>query len=110
MEEAVRLFYVGMTRAKRYLELISYRERDGEQVTPSSFLTTVRSIQNPSSGEDSSAALAGLELKAGEIVYHALFGQGSIVNMDGDLLEISFSIGVKTLSLTTCLEKGLITN
>ncbi|MNP33827.1 DNA helicase II [compost metagenome] len=110
MEEAVRLFYVGMTRAKRYLELISYRERDGEQVTPSSFLTTVRSIQNPSSGEDSSAALAGLELKAGEIVYHTLFGQGSIVNMDGDLLEISFSIGVKTLSLTTCLEKGLITN
>ena len=29
IEEAVRLFYVGMTRAKRHLELISYQQRDG---------------------------------------------------------------------------------
>ncbi|MNZ74262.1 putative ATP-dependent DNA helicase YjcD [compost metagenome] len=109
MEEAVRLFYVGMTRAKRHLELISYRERDGEQVTPSSFLTDVRAILNPSNGEDSSGVLAGIEFKAGDTICHTMFGQGCIVNMNSDLLEISFNSGIKTLSLTTCLDKGLIT-
>ncbi|SDE97250.1 DNA helicase-2 / ATP-dependent DNA helicase PcrA [Fontibacillus panacisegetis] len=110
MEEAVRLFYVGMTRAKRHLDLITYRERDDEQVTPSSFVTNVRTIMEPSNKESLAGASAGLELKAGDVIYHTLFGQGNIVNINGDLLEISFSSGIKTLSLTTCLEKGLITN
>lgn len=44
MEEAVRLFYVGMTRAKRHLELISYRKKDGAAVVESRFMTAVRSF------------------------------------------------------------------
>ncbi|MCZ8520424.1 MULTISPECIES: ATP-dependent helicase [Paenibacillus] len=47
MEESVRLFYVGMTRAKRHLELIAYRQRDGEKVQESPFVTEVRQIMNP---------------------------------------------------------------
>ena len=47
MEEAVRLFYVGMTRAKLHLELISYAKRDGEEVKESQFVTTVRNLQSP---------------------------------------------------------------
>lgn len=110
MEEAVRLFYVGMTRAKRHLELLAYRERDGQQVSPSSFMTNVRAILEPLRGKATSGTSAELELGIGDTIYHSLFGQGDIVNMNGDLLEISFSSGIKTLSLTTCLDKGLFTS
>ncbi|RAV15333.1 ATP-dependent helicase [Paenibacillus contaminans] len=47
MEEAVRLFYVGMTRAKTHLELLSYTMRDGAKVRESRFMTNVRHIQDP---------------------------------------------------------------
>lgn len=47
MEEAVRLFYVGMTRAKKHLELAAYRKRDGEEAVKSRFVTAVRDIINP---------------------------------------------------------------
>ncbi|TMV45795.1 ATP-dependent helicase [Paenibacillus mesophilus] len=46
MEEAVRLFYVGMTRAKSHLELLTYRMRDGGQTKESRFVTHVRSLQS----------------------------------------------------------------
>ncbi|MBW7455866.1 ATP-dependent helicase, partial [Paenibacillus sepulcri] len=41
MEEAVRLFYVGMTRAKRHLELITYKYRDGVKMDESLFVGEV---------------------------------------------------------------------
>ncbi|WP_409343304.1 ATP-dependent helicase [Paenibacillus sp. MBLB4367] len=47
MEEAVRLFYVGMTRAKTHLELLAYGTRDGVKVRESRFMTNVRHIQDP---------------------------------------------------------------
>ncbi|MFC4811077.1 ATP-dependent helicase [Paenibacillus sp. GCM10023250] len=47
MEEAVRLFYVGMTRAKRELTLLSYARRDGEDVKESPFMAAVRELQAP---------------------------------------------------------------
>ncbi|MNJ69018.1 hypothetical protein D3C77_653220 [compost metagenome] len=108
MEEAVRLFYVGMTRAKHHLELLSYRERDDATVSPSSFVADVRAMINPTGAEGSGVA-GGLELHVGDVICHSIFGQGNIVAISGDLLEISFSSGIKTLSLTTCLDKGLIT-
>ncbi|NBD25614.1 ATP-dependent helicase [Paenibacillus glycinis] len=48
MEEATRLFYVGMTRAKKNLELIVYRKRDGENATESQYVTAVRNSLKPS--------------------------------------------------------------
>jgi len=47
LEEATRLFYVGITRAKRHLELITYSERGGEKAAESSFMTAVRDIVEP---------------------------------------------------------------
>ncbi|SDE14896.1 UvrD-like helicase C-terminal domain-containing protein [Paenibacillus sp. UNCCL117] len=61
MEEAVRLFYVGMTRARSELELISYRERDGTEVAESPFVTAVRRIMNPD------AESAGVESSGGAV-------------------------------------------
>ncbi len=48
LEEARRLFYVGMTRAKKRLELLSYREANGKTKEDSRFLNEVRGILMPS--------------------------------------------------------------
>src|SRR5665647_956876 len=42
MEEAVRLFYVGMTRAKTRLELLTYAKKDGEKVEESKFIREIK--------------------------------------------------------------------
>ncbi|WP_058302627.1 ATP-dependent helicase [Gorillibacterium timonense] len=55
MEEAVRLFYVGMTRAKRRLELLSYRKKDKQDLQESRFMAAVRRIVNPEEAEDRQA-------------------------------------------------------
>jgi DNA helicase-2/ATP-dependent DNA helicase PcrA len=47
MEEAARLFYVGMTRAKRNLELVTYRYRDGKNTEESLFVREVQNILSP---------------------------------------------------------------
>lgn len=44
MEEAVRLFYVGMTRARHHLELLTYTMKDEESVSPSAFVEDVKKI------------------------------------------------------------------
>ncbi len=47
LEEAVRLFYVGMTRARHHLEMIAYSSKDGERTAPSPFMEAVRNIVQP---------------------------------------------------------------
>ncbi|MEF2967456.1 ATP-dependent helicase [Paenibacillus sp. M1] len=107
MEEAVRLFYVGMTRAKRHLELVAYRERNGEKTAESRFVSHIRSIVAPE--EEALPVAAGASFSPGDAVRHRVFGRGEVRGLHGDLIEISFSAGIKTLSLHTCLEMGLLT-
>ncbi|QHW33199.1 ATP-dependent helicase [Paenibacillus rhizovicinus] len=57
MEEAVRLFYVGMTRAKRELTLLSYGKRDGEEAKESQFMAAVRQLQSPQQAPAPAAAV-----------------------------------------------------
>ncbi|MEK5209124.1 ATP-dependent helicase [Psychrobacillus sp. FSL H8-0510] len=47
MEEATRLFYVGMTRAKKNLTMMSYTKRFEDTVRPSGFLSEVYALLNP---------------------------------------------------------------
>lgn len=130
MEEATRLFYVGMTRAKRHLELIAYRKKGGEEATESSFVTAVRQIVNPpqSTGRKKAggagkaraavprrpvprrpdAVRKAAELQVGETVKHRVIGKGEIVRIAGDVVEIRFRRGVKRLSMKLCLDMGLL--
>ena len=126
LEEAARLFYVGMTRAKTHLELISYRKKDGEEVAASQFAEAVRAIANPpeATPRPETAAITSkaaapipynpnalkdrTQLKPRETIRHRVMGRGQIVQIDGDIVEITFSTGVKKLSISTCLEKGLL--
>lgn len=50
MEEAVRLFYVGMTRARERLELMAYRSRGKKKLTESRFMRAVRELTGGAEG------------------------------------------------------------
>lgn len=120
MEEATRLFYVGMTRAKQHLELITYKKRDGAEVTESRFMTAVRNIQNPPQEPATShpaavkppinpnAIRTENELIVGETVHHRAFGAGVIVKVTDERIHIRFEAEEKALSTRTCLEMGLL--
>ncbi|OAK67300.1 ATP-dependent helicase [Lederbergia galactosidilytica] len=131
MEEAVRLFYVGMTRAKTHLELLSYSKRFGKKVSPSKFVRDVKRIISPEEFQkshptktaipknkarqqkngnadqtnaikDPAKFLVGLKIK------HRIFGIGEITYRTDDTMKIRFEKYSKTLSVDTCLEHGLI--
>ncbi|MCM3700789.1 ATP-dependent helicase [Paenibacillus macerans] len=134
MEEAVRLFYVGMTRAKKRLELIAYRNRDGEKAEESRFVTAVRDIINPPKEEKpedrkkstrkndmGNSSKAGVpfnpkairnkaELVTEMSVRHRVFGSGTIIKIDEDQdrVHIRFAAREKELSIAICLEMGLL--
>lgn len=120
MEEATRLFYVGMTRAKRHLELISYKKRDGAEATESRFVTAVRSIQHqpqepipspriPAPPEvNPNAIRSESELIEGGAVLHRAFGLGVIEKVTPERIHIRFEAEEKALSTRTCLDMGLL--
>jgi len=124
MEEAARLFYVGMTRAKLRLELLSYARKEGEPVQLSRFVEEVRKLQ----GKSPEPALAGARaepsvtsapanpnairdparLVVGAKVRHAVFGEGEIVLTLGDSVDIRFREQTKRLSANICVQMGLL--
>lgn len=149
MEEAARLFYVGMTRAKKHLELIGYRERDGKKAEESQFVLDVQNIINPptekskkeghsntrktsvsqnrndkgfSRGQLKKEMKVGSTnipynpnaiqdqegLVVGKVIKHRVFGHGEIIRFSGEIVEIRFQTGVKTLAVKTCLDMGLL--
>lgn len=128
MEEATRLFYVGMTRAKNSLELIVYRERDGTKVDESPFVANVRNLllSPEQAGQQAPQKTEERRKKAREVSYHVkavrdrdellslndvkhqVFGHGVIVKVNGDLIFVRFGTEMKALSITACLDMGLL--
>lgn len=107
MEEAVRLFYVGMTRAKRHLELLSCRERGGEKTSESRFVSHIRSLVKPEQNM-SSESTTTVAIQPGDNVRHRSFGAGEVIALNGDLVDIRFGQDIRTLSLRVCLEMGIL--
>jgi DNA helicase-2/ATP-dependent DNA helicase PcrA len=120
LEEARRLFYVGMTRAKEHLELISY---DNE----SRFMNEVREIVIPEKTavkktrpavertpikvdvpDNPNAVKADDELLEGVKVRHRVFGLGKIVERDHERLSIQFAKERKDLMIDICLSYKLL--
>ncbi|GKV55891.1 DNA helicase [Sporosarcina sp. NCCP-2222] len=122
LEEARRLFYVGMTRAKRRLELLSYRTLDGKTKEDSKFMNEVRGIlMNPDELKKPKLKKADLsipldpdgvgerkELAEGMIVTHRVFGRGVIESIGEEDIQIRFGETVKRLSLEMILSRRLL--
>jgi DNA helicase-2/ATP-dependent DNA helicase PcrA len=107
-----------MTRAKKHLELIVYRERDGEKVVESQFVANVKMIMNPPVVREKKGATVAqrnpnaiknkVELIPGSLVRHRVFGRCEIVQLSEETIEIRVKAGLKRLSVKTCLEMGLL--
>lgn len=126
MEEAVRLFYVRMTRAEQELELLSYKKQNGKDLVQSRFMTNVKNLisppiriqtadpekkqlaRKPAVPYNPNAIKHEKEIQIGQLVKHRVFGHGSIVSVTEDKIEIQFQKEKKALLLETCLEMGLL--
>ena len=98
-EEEVRLFYVAATRAKKRLYLFESHKINGCTAYPSRFLYHLL-------GEELSPQA---EL-CGKKVYHSVYKNGTVIeSADGDNIMVEFEwFGTKTISLSYCLENGII--
>ncbi|MBD7965396.1 ATP-dependent helicase [Fictibacillus sp. Sa2CUA10] len=126
LEEAARLFYVGMTRAKKQLTLVTYPYRDGKKVEESVFVTDVKNILDPTRMMKSEPVVKknvkkinGVpynpnsiskkeELHVGLAVTHRVFGTGEITEISGEFITLKFQSKEKKLSISACLEMGLL--
>lgn len=120
MEEAVRLFYVGMTRAKTYLELISYQGKYEQKTKPSRFFNYVDSIIarlngniKVNQGNDTAVKRENViknpvELQVGKKIKHRVFGLGEIKRLENNIIEIQFSAEVKKMDIRVCIDYKLL--
>ena len=115
-EEERRLFYVGMTRAKRELSVVTFRKAD----LRSAFARELFPPQKGGKGDASPrerpvvrrrdpgqiAALAK-DYTPGTRLRHKAFGPGTLAACTGDIATIVFDSGaVKKVSLSTALRSG----
>jgi len=114
MEEERRLMYVGMTRAREELYLLYASSRalyGGVQYNPPSrFLTEVGSDSSPQPEYQATDSFVSqttrtdepryvIELQEGDRVSHQAFGEGIVVDVDGENVAVHFkSKGVKKLN------------
>ncbi|MCM3638161.1 ATP-dependent helicase [Sporosarcina luteola] len=122
LEEARRLFYVGMTRAKERLELLSYREANGKSKEDSRFMNEVRGIlmkpeerklekfkqPNLSTLPDPDGISDRTALSVGMHVTHRVFGRGVINGIGEENIRIQFGETEKQLLLETILSRRLL--
>lgn len=127
LEEARRLFYVGMTRAKKRLALLSYEEDDGKKKEPSRFIGEVRyilangkvqekrkhSVSKPKMKKapiplNPNGIQTLQELKIGQTVRHRVFGNGTIESLKDLKLVIQFDKQKKEFDARFILENRLL--
>ena len=135
-EEDRRLFYVGVTRAKRELELIKWDSEFGAECQGFEFIDSFfgkdKKLEPSNSDEGkfrsrkslrgeaptlpkySKAELERLmsEYYEGVSVCHKVFGDGIVIGVKGSFVQIKFARFPlpKRLDLATCIENGLLSD
>ena len=110
LDEERRLCYVGITRAKDILYLTNAKRRmlygqDNVNV-PSRFIDEIEddlinnmtSISKETKINTKEMYTSNNDLKMGDLINHETFGHGVIISMNGDIIEVAFKSGVKTLN------------
>lgn len=102
LEEERRLFYVGMTRARNNLNLLSFNYRNNERVFYSSFIVELEELMNLSEAKNH-------KFKVNSNIIHNKFGPGIVKDINDETIAIKFENGkFKQLSLKLCIEKNLL--
>ncbi|WP_125151979.1 ATP-dependent helicase [Clostridium rectalis] len=112
LEEETRLMYVGITRAKRNLYLISPKSINNKNYNVSKFVVrlknTVDSLANYKE-KDLEKNSIYINLKKGLIINHSVFGVGKVKEQNKDIITIDFrDKGEKKLSLKICEKNKFI--
>ncbi len=101
IEEERRLFYVGMTRAKKRLFIISPKNRYNKKAQASRFIKEITDGKQ----------LSKDQMKIGQRIYHKIYGEGMIEEIFSDKskrMKISFNTVEKELDIETCLKNKII--
>ena len=118
LEEERRLCYVGITRAKLKLYLLStvrrtlygktennIQSRFIKEIEPSVLnninMSSVKKIEKNVTVSDMYNQSDSISLKKGDNVKHTIFGEGVVTRVNGDTVTIAFKygIGVKTIAI-----------
>lgn len=96
IEEERRMFYVAVTRAKRFLHIYDVKKRFNKQLRPSRFIHELQIERS--------------RLKVGAKITHVTYGVGTILKLDDNKITIVFDkIGAqKTINLQFAIENGLL--
>lgn len=103
-EEEVRLFYVGITRAKNVLKIFKYVKQFGNYVESSDFINEI--LNNNKKEENKKYNNI---YKLGDVINHKRFGKCKVIGLDNEFIIIKCKNGVKKkLNLEICIEKKII--
>ena len=107
LEEERRLFYVGMTRAKRQLTLCSMKHYHHKRMKVSRFVREVALVMEGKTPNEIilQETPTESELVAGLVVEHKAFGEGVIVKADGNMIMVHFKNGTQRSFLKDICEK-----
>ena len=101
-QEERRLFYVGMTRAKDTLSVMTFRN----EALTSSF---ARELFPPQVDKPGETLDQGYTITQGCSIRHKKYGTGIVLNRVGDIATVSFSsVGEKKLSVSTAMKNHLL--
>ena len=111
LEEERRLFYVGVTRARKRLDLLTYERRFGEEAPRSMFVDELLGSSRcetgtPTGGKEHLRVQS--DYPPGTALVHRFFGPGTLLSCQGAIASIQFRSGVKKIDLAACLRKELI--
>ncbi|WZL72220.1 ATP-dependent helicase [Clostridiaceae bacterium 35-E11] len=132
LEEERRLFYVGMTRARKMLTLLVMDFKEEMMVKPSRFVKEVKKCMAQCYPNDiiktidtkgfykkhqkhysfknlENNSIIHHDYTVGMPVYHEKFGKGIVTSIHKDVIQIDFdAVGRRNLSLSICLEQKIL--
>lgn len=112
MEEERRLFYVGMTRAKKELYIVTFkdaRSQFSQFIFPKKKSLNLTGITRRISGKTAPAPSKQKNpFHAGDIVQHKVFGKGVIISATDEELSIKFGGKVKKLATQYVLDHKML--